>query len=304
MNAEAITDFIKAVLGFELFYINKTPVTILSIIIFAAILIAFLILSRMFRRGLELKILSRLQIDTGTRYTLSRLIHYFIMVVGAIVAFQVVGIDLGGLAVVFGLLSVGIGFGLQNVTSNFIAGLILLLERPIKVGDRVTIGDTVGYVSAINIRSTMITSLNNISIIVPNSEFVSSRVVNWSHGDPRVRLDIAVGVSYNSDLDTVMQALQEVALENPKILEEPKPEVLLSGFGDSSWNMELRVWLRGPEQYFRIRSEVNTAIVRKFREYKIEIPFPQRDLHIRSPLPVPFQSGSDAMPPEEEQTKR
>lgn len=296
MKFEGITDMLKAVLGFKLFYINQTPVTFLSIIVFAAILAAFLIFSKMLRKALESKVLSHLQIDAGTRYTFSRLIHYLIMVIGAIVAFQFVGIDLGGLAVVFGLLSVGIGFGLQNVTSNFIAGLILLLERPIKVGDRVTIGDTIGYVTAINIRSTMITSLNNISIIVPNSEFVSSRVVNWSHGDPRVRLDIAVGVSYDSDLDTVIRALQEVALENPKILEEPKSEALLASFGDSSWNMELRVWLDGPEQYFRIRSEVNTAIVHKFREYGIEIPYPQRDLHIRSPLPVPFKNSAGELP--------
>jgi len=292
MKIDSITDMVKTLLGFKLFYINQTPVTFLSIIIFAAVLAVFLIASKMVRKALEFKVLSHLHLDAGTRYTFSRLIHYLIMVIGAIVAFQFVGIDLGGLAVIFGLLSVGIGFGLQNVTSNFIAGLILLLERPIKVGDRVTIGDTVGYVTAINIRSTMITSLNNISIIVPNSEFVSSRVVNWSHGDPRVRLDIAVGVSYNSDLDTVIQALQQVALENPRVLKDPKPEVLLNSFGDSSWNMELRVWLQGSEQYFRIRSETNMAIVSKFRQYGIEIPFPQRDLHVRSPLPVPFLAGT------------
>jgi small-conductance mechanosensitive channel len=232
--------------------------------------------------------LALLQIDKGTQYTLSRISHYTIMVIGLIVAFQFIGIDLSGLAVIVGLLSVGIGFGLQNITSNFIAGLILLIERPIKIGDRVTIGNTEGDVIAINIRSTTIRSLNNISIIVPNSEFVSSQVVNWSHGDPKVRLVVQVGVSYNSDLDLVMRSLREVAGESPSVLENPKAEVFLSNFGDSSWNMELRVWLEDPNSYYQVRSEINCSIVRKFKQYGVEIPFPQRDIHVRSPLPVPF----------------
>jgi small-conductance mechanosensitive channel len=189
------------------------------------------------------------------------------------------------LAVIFGLLSVGIGFGLQNVTSNFIAGLILLFERPIEIGDRVTIGGTVGDVVAINIRSTTIRTLNNISIIVPNSEFVSSRVVNWSHGDPTVRLDLPVGVSYDSDLDLVVKALREVADENSKILKEPQTEVFFANFGDSSWNLALRVWLSDLVHYYQIQSEINSAIVRKFRELGVEIPYPQRDLHLKSPIP-------------------
>ena len=137
--------------------------------------------------------------------------EWFQFLIGrASTAFQFVGINLSGLAVIFGLLSVGIGFGLQNVTSNFIAGLILLFEQPIKIGDRIMVGDTEGDVLEINIRSTTIRSLNNVSIIVPNSEFVSSNVVNWSHGDPKIRLVVEVGVSYQSDLDTVLRSLQEV----------------------------------------------------------------------------------------------
>jgi small-conductance mechanosensitive channel len=204
------------------------------------------------------------------------------------VRLPIVGIDLSGLAVIVGLLSVGIGFGLQNITSNFISGLILLFERPIKIGDRITVGHTEGDVIAINMRSTTIRSLNNISIIVPNSEFVSSQVINWSHGDPKVRLDVHVGVSYHSDLDAVIQALREVAEESPSVLKNPEADVLFSGFGDSSWNMELRVWLEDPKKYYLTRSEINCAIVHKFREYGIEIPYPQRDLHVRSPLSMPF----------------
>ncbi len=215
------------------------------------------------------------------------------MITGTIISFRFVGIDLSGLAVIFGLLSVGIGFGLQNVTSNFVAGLILLFERPISVGDRITVGNEEGDVTAINMRSTSIRTLSNITVIIPNSEFVSAHVVNWSHGDPKVRLEIPVGVSYSSDLDTVIKALEEVASEHPEVLKAPKSDVLLRKFGDSSWNMELRAWISDPKRHPVITSELNCAIVRKFRKYGVEIPFPQRDLHVRSPLPVPLSSSPE-----------
>lgn len=137
-------------------------------------------------------------------------------------------------------------------------------------------------------RSTTIQSLTNITIIVPNTDFVSAQVTYWSHSAPKVRLDISVGVSYNSNLDTVLKALHEVADENENILKHPKHDVLFSEFGDSSWNMLLRVWIPTPKEFYSLKSEINCAIVKIFRNYNIEIPFPQRDLHVRSPLPVPF----------------
>ncbi|MEA1980695.1 MAG: mechanosensitive ion channel [candidate division Zixibacteria bacterium] len=285
-----IIDAISNILQFKLFEINKTPITISSILIFFAILVLFVLMSRLFNRTFLRKVLERFQIESGIRYTMIRLSHYLIMIIGAVVAFQFIGIDLSGLAVIFGLLSVGIGFGLQNITSNFVSGLILLFERPIKIGDRVTVGDIEGDVIAINMRATTIRSLNNIAIIVPNSEFVSSNVVNWSHGDPKIRLDIEVGVSYGSDLDKVLKALKEVAINHPEVLNSPEPEVLLSEFGDSSWNMVLRGWVARPKRHYITRSEINCAIVRIFRENDIEIPFPQCDLHVKSPLPVPILS--------------
>lgn len=282
-----------AVLHYEIFKLKEAPVTLMSLIMFILVMLLFLVVSRLLVRGLMKRILNRFHIEEGTQYPLRRITHYLVMSVGALVAFQFVGIDLSGLAVIFGLLSVGIGFGLQNVTSNFVSGVILLFERPIKVGDRVTVGDTEGDVLSINMRSTTIRSLNNISYIVPNSEFVSQRVINWSHGDPKIRVDIEVGVSYNSELDDVLQALAEVADEHPDVLTVPKPDVLFATFGDSSWNMKLRVWISSPRRHWRIRSELNSAIVRKFREYNIEIPYPQRDLHVRSPLPVPLSKAAD-----------
>lgn len=288
MSPSEFLALIEQAFQMKLFEINKTPITIASIIMFVIVIGGFGLVARFISRVMLARILSRLTIDEGTRYNLIRITQYTVMVIGAIVAFQFIGIDLSGLAVIFGLLSVGIGFGLQNITSNFVAGLILLFERPIKVGDRVTVGDTEGDVMEINIRSTTIRSLQNIAIIVPNSEFVSSTVINWSHGDTKIRLEIDVGVSYNSDLDIVLRSLQEVAEENQEVLRSPAPEVLHRGFGDSSWNMQVRAWINNPKRYHQVRSALNCAIVRKFRENGVEIPFPQRDLHVRSPLPVPL----------------
>ncbi len=293
-------EFIFGLLEFKLFELNNTPVTMASIILFLIFIAVFFFISRLFNRGLLRRILRRSQMDPGLQFTLVRVGHYTVMIIGSLVAFQFVGLDLSGLAVIFGLLSVGIGFGLQNVTSNFVAGLILLFERPISIGDRITVGDTEGDVIAINMRSTKIRTLNAITIIVPNSEFVSSNVINWSHGDPRVRIDLDVGVSYNSDLDLVLASLAEVAEEHPKVLRAPKADVLFREFGDSSWNLQLRAWIADPKGNRTITSELNQAIVRKFREKNIEIPFPQRDIHVRSPLPVPFSQ----MPPDDNSTQK
>lgn len=282
MNFEYFFRQIAAVLNLKLFELNQTPVSISSIFLFAILMVIFYASSKAFNRFVLKGITDRLKIEEGTSYTMRRIIHYVIMIIGAIISFQFIGINLSGLAVIFGLLSVGIGFGLQNVTSNFVAGLILLFERPIKIGDRVMVGDTEGDVTDINIRSTTIRSLNNVSIIVPNSEFVSNNVVNWSHGDTRIRLEIEVGVSYQSDLDTVLRVLHEAADEHPLVLKKPQIDVLLKGFGDSSRDMAIRAWIADPKRHHLIRSEINCAIVRKFRENDIEIPFPQRDLHLRS----------------------
>ncbi len=280
---------IEEIFNYKIFTLNGTDITITSIILFLLIVLIFLFLSRISRNKFLPKILGKFKIDEGIQFMLSKLVQYLIVFVGVIIAFQFIGIDLTGLTVVLGFLSVGIGFGLQNVTSNFIAGIILLFERPINIGDRVTVGNTEGDVRNINIRSTTIRSLNNISYIVPNSEFISSTVINWSHIDKRIRMDLDVGVSYNSEIDIVLKALREVADENNNVLRTPEPEVLFKEFGDSSWNMQLRVWIENPQRFYYVKSELNCAIVQKFRDYKIEIPFPQRDLHLRSGVTSPIK---------------
>ncbi|HQU73700.1 MAG TPA: mechanosensitive ion channel [Calditrichia bacterium] len=288
---ETLWEYITALLDYTIFTINQTPITLFSLVMFLMVFLGFWLFSFFLQRVLRRQIFKRMKVEHSLGFNLTRILHYLIMVIGAIIAFQFIGIDFSGLAVIFGFLSVGIGFGLQNITANFISGLILLFERPIRVGDRVSVGETVGDVITINMRSTVIRTLNNVSIIVPNSDLISKEVTNWSVDDPRVRLDLPVGVSYNSDLDTVVKTLTKVALSNKLVLKKPAPEVHLREFGDSSWNMQLRVWLESPLPYEKARNQLNQAMVHAFREAGIEIPFPQRDVHIKE---APGERGGDS----------
>jgi len=289
---QEILGFIYKVMNFPLFPIGQNSmITFTSILVFITVIVAFSILAKIVTRVILKKILAQTTLEEGVQFTFTRITNYLMLVIGAIVAFQFIGVDLSGIVVILGFLSVGIGFGLQNLTSNFISGIMLLFERHVQIGDRVTVAGTEGDVEEINIRSTTVRTLNNVSIIVPNSEFISANVINWSHGDIKVRLDIDVGVSYDSDLDTVFRSLHEVADENKDVMKTPKSDVLLMSFGDSAWDMRLRIWIEDPKKYNEVRSDINCAIVRKFRANNIEIPFPQRDLHVRSPLPLPLASN-------------
>ncbi len=280
-------------LHLTLFTLQDTEVTIMSMVIFFLFLSFFLFLGSFARRILQHRILKKFAIDSGLQYTLARVTQYIIVVLGVLISFQFVGIDLTSLAVIFGLLSVGIGFGLQNITANFISGLIIMFERPISVGDRVEVGGIEGDVIEISIRSTKIKTMNNTSIIVPNTQFVENNVINFSHGDSTFRLHVYVGVSYSSNLDDVLKALNEVAEEHPKVMKVPEHQVHLTQFGDSSWDMELRVWIPEVKDRLIIRNELNQAIVRKFAEMDIEIPFPQRDLHVRSSVDLPVSNKAN-----------
>ena len=212
------------------------------------------------------------------------------------------GVNLSSLAVIAGAIGVGIGFGLQNIVNNFVSGIIILAERPITIGDRIEVGNVAGQVTRISLRSTTVVTNDNISIIVPNSDFISSAVTNWSHGDPRVRMRLAVGVAYGTDTEKLREGLIEVAKNNPKVLTEPAPTVFFIGFGESSLDFELAVWTADmTAKPRRFRSELFFAIEKKLREMKIEIPFPQRDFHLRS---GEFKLASPAPPdePKEPQT--
>jgi len=274
--------------------ISVSPI---SLILAILILLVTILISKLLRRFLRRNVFSRSQISQGTQELISRVVHYVVMILGVFVVLEYLGIDLTALAAISAVLMVGIGFGLQNITSNFISGLILLFERPIQVGDMVEVGGILGRIRAIKARSTTVETFDNVSIIVPNSQFISESVTNWSHEDLRTRVHVRVGVAYSSDVEQVRDALLAVGAAHPEVLEDPEPRVVFHEFGDSSLNFDLMVWTEDPTRQLLIRSDLHFAIVRAFREKGIEIPFPQRDLHIRSSIPltgIPSLGGKEA----------
>lgn len=283
-------DSFKEFLGTPLFELGGNQINLGTIFYF---FIAFVLLgyfAKLVRRLLVRTILPKANIEKGVGASIASITRIIIIFVGSIVIIQTAGIDLSALTLLAGALGVGIGFGLQNITDNFISGIIILFEKPIKVGDRIEVGDVQGDVINISFRATMILTNDNISIIVPNSEFISSRVINWSHNDRNIRFRIPVGVSYNEDPEKVKRILLEVAKKNPHVNDNPAATVLFSEFGDSSLNFHLAVWTTShTDKPNMLKSELYFEIFKRFREEGIEIPFPQRDLHIKPPLPA-FES--------------
>ncbi len=221
----------------------------------------------------------------STREAMLTVIGYVCYVITALMAFSLAGVGFTNLAVIAGALSVGIGFGLQNIVNNFVSGLILLFERPIKRGDWVVVGATEGYVKKISVRSTIIQTFDRSDVIVPNSELISSPVTNMMFNDSRGRLSVSVGVAYGSDTELVRRLLLEIAGRHSEVIVDgssPKPEVFFEAFGDSSLNFDLLCHLKNVDNKRRVRSEINFKINDEFREHTIEIPFPQRDVHLKN----------------------
>lgn len=264
-----------------LFYIGQAPVTLGGLGSAAFVVMASFVVSALIQRAMANRLTKRLGLNPGVAYAIGRILHYSVVFVGFILAAQCIGLNLGSLAVVLGFLSVGIGFGLQNITSNFISGLILLLERPISVGDFISVEHQVGRVVNVGMRSTLIRTIDNLAIIIPNSTLIEHQVINWSRGDPRVRLHVPVGVAYGSNTAQVTDTLINVAKQHPDVLEDPKPQVHFLGFGDSALQFELLSWIDEPEKQFVVRSELNYAIEAAFRAAGINIPFPQRDVNVQ-----------------------
>ena len=222
-------------------------------------------------------------LDRSLQYAIAQIASNVVLVIGIFLVLENTGIHLGALTVFAGAVGVGVGFGLQNIASNFISGLVILAERPITIGDRVEVAGVAGQVQQIRARSTVIVTNDNIAMIVPNTKFIDSTVTNWTYGDPRVRFRIPVGVAYGSDVEKVREALIAAGAENPRTLKDPAPSVFFDGFGESALNFELVVWSSEMSHCpRRFRSDLNFSIERHLREAGIEIPFPQRDLHIRS----------------------
>lgn len=257
--------------------------SLLQILLLVVMLIAVFWLSSTTKRSLFNRFLVDSGLSRSLQYALAQIVGNIVLVIGILIVLTNTGINLGALAIFAGAIGVGIGVGLQSIASNFLSGLVILAERPIVIGDRVEVGETVGQVQRIKARATVITTSDNISIIVPNSKFIDEPVTNWTYGDPRVRFRIPVGVAYGSDIDQVEELLIAVGKAHPKTLTDPAPSVFLDKFGDNSIDFELVVW--SSEMSYRprrFRSDLNFAIARKFKEAGIEIPFPQRDVYIRS----------------------
>lgn len=274
---------IQTVINYPLLKLGEGQLTLNGIMKLAVLLALVLVAERYLRRLLRRRILAHTHLEPDLQFAVSRFAGYCFLALGFFIALKVVGVDLSSLAIVAGALGIGLGFGLQNVVSNFVSGLIILAERPIGIGHRIEVGGVAGQVTRIKWRSTTVVTNDNITIIVPNSDFISQAVTNWSHGDPKVRLRLPVGVAYGTDIEKLRKVLLEVAAEHPAVLQQPAPSVRFLGFGDSSLDFELAVWTIAMAQSpTRFRSELFFGIERKLRENHIEIPFPQRDLHLRS----------------------
>ncbi len=275
-------------------YINKPlmigdtlKISLASLAVGLGILLVAVVISRWLRAFMERRLSGHKNLDAGIQYTILRLIHYAIITVGVLFAFKnAFNADLTTLAVLFTALSVGIGFGLQFIAGDIASGFILLFERPVRVGDFVTITGpdsklTEGRVQSINLRTTFVVTNDHITAIVPNSKLVNQTLINWSYGEKRSRVSIPVGVAYGSDVELVTQTLLRAAEGVKYVLTEPKPGVQFLGFGESSLDFRLLAWTDRPRRYPQIKSDINYSIEKLFREAGIEIPFPQREFRVR-----------------------
>jgi small-conductance mechanosensitive channel len=282
---QSLRDFFREIredLNVTIFRLGETELTLWTILYFLFLLILLFYSTAKLRKWIVYNVLAKSKIDLGVRIAVGTIVRYIVLVIGFIVILQTVGIDLSALTILAGALGIGIGFGLQNITNNFVSGIVILFERPIKVGDRIEVGEISGDVVRISMRATTILTNDNISVIVPNSDFISSSVINWSHIDRNVRLNFPVAVSYKENPENIKKILLEVVAENNGVLKDPKPDVLFDNYGESSLDFNLRVWTR--EYTHRpgvLKSQLYYSIFKKFREEGIEIPYPQRDIHIK-----------------------
>ena len=261
--------------------LGSLSISLGDIVAFVAVVVASFLVSRILRFLLEEQVLPGLNLPRGVPGAISQMSHYTILFLGVLIALKAGGIDLTSFAVLGGAFGVGVGFGLQNVMNNFVSGLILLFERPIQAGDRIQTGDFLGDVEHIGIRASILRTLDGAEVIVPNGNLLSNEVINWTKSDPRRRATIPIGVAYGTDPDRVLALLREVAAGHPKVLEDPAPKAYFTAHGASSLDFEIRAWLL-TKDYFQVQSDLAVAVNRALADADIEIPFPQRDLHLRS----------------------
>jgi small-conductance mechanosensitive channel len=274
---EAVERFVTAELVF-----GNIALSLADLVAFGLTIWLSFQLSRFVRFALEEDVYPRLSLERGIPYAASRFVHFVILGFGFFLAVAAMGLDLNRFVLLAGALGVGIGFGLQNVVDNFVSGLILLTERPVQVGDTIETEGLLGEVQRIGIRSSTVRTRNGAELIVPNGQLVSSQVTNWTLSDALRRVEVTVGVAYGTDVPRVLSLLEGVAVANPDVLSDPAPQALFRGFGDSSLDFELRVWTAVFDQFARVQSELNVAVDAVLCAEDIEIPFPQRDLNLRT----------------------
>jgi small-conductance mechanosensitive channel len=281
------------------FSIGSWRLTVGVFISAAAVLYGAFLISWTVQAVLMHGVLARRQVQAGVRMSIGKLVHYALILVGFLAAVVTLGFDLKNVTIIGGALGIGVGFGLQNIVNNFVSGIILLFERPIKMGDYIQFGQQWGRVTKLGLRATVVRLRDRSEIVVPNSELISQRVSNLTLTDRFVRIIIPVGVAYGSDVSLVLNTLRECAEANPAVATTPAPKAFFMGFGRSSLDFELRVWVSDIDNRREVQSDLHQEIDRRFRELGIEIPFPQRDLHIRSSesstqgetLPVASEEG-------------
>jgi small-conductance mechanosensitive channel len=278
---EPILEWLAGALAFP-FTAGTVSISLGDLLAFAVTLIAALLLSGLLRVVLRDDVFPRFALGRGIPHAVTATLHYALLFFGFFLALAAAGVDFSRFTILAGALGVGIGFGLQNVVNNFVSGLILLYERPVQVGDTLEVGELTGEIKRIGIRSSTIRTWQGAEVIVPNSNLISESVINWTLSDRHRRIEIPVGVSYGSDPPQVAALLLDVVRSHPMILAEPAPQVLFQGFGESSLDFEARGWTERFETHVQTRSEITFAIHAALRAAGIEIPFPQRDLHLRS----------------------
>jgi potassium-dependent mechanosensitive channel len=266
-------------------FINEPGIKVSTfrLVIGIVLLVVALTLSGKLSSLLERRLANRIQIDPGLRYTIARLLRYLLIVIGILSVLKgAFLLDLTSVALVFTALSVGIGFGLQYIAADIASGFILLFERPVRVGDRITIDDDEGDIKSIKLRTTLLYTNDRIAIIVPNSRLVSQRVINWSYGDPRARISIPISVATTSDVNLVTETLIAAAENVEDVLTDPPRKVQFLRFGEYSLDFRLLVWTRSPSRHAQIKSDINYRIEQLFRERGIEIPFPIQQFMLKA----------------------
>ncbi len=294
LNLFSIQDFvystIGSLLGFQI-NIGELSLTIGDIVLFFGMALAAFLISRFVRFVLEEDVYPRVNIGGGVAFAISSVVHYLLLIIGFLLAIAAVGVELSRFAIVAGAVGIGLGFGLQNIVNNFVSGLVLLFERPVKVGDTIQIGDHTGALKSIGLRASVLRKADGADVIVPNSQLISDRVINWTLSDDKRRIDIPVGVAYGTDPRTVLKLLGDLAVGREPILTDPAPRALFVGFGESSLKFELRFWVLNTDAWVALRSEMVTEIFDTLTAAGIE--FPQNDLVIKGFDPEPFIHPTD-----------